>query len=423
MLPRALLHRDFRIYVIGNFFALNGVWIQRIAIGWLGWDLTGSASFVGLLSFFLMIPTLILGPVLGVVADRADIRRAALGTQLALLAVSVLLALTWFSGGLSPAILALCAVAIGAVTALHHPVRMAMAPRLVPAEAIGAAVPIISINFNLSRFLGPFIAGALIATFGVGAALMVNAAAFAPLLVSLSLIHPREKAGRIAPRGSFLDSFRAGLAHARAVPLIRAGILVTATAALSARGVQEILPVIADGSFGRGASGLGQLTAAAGAGALVSSFGLANRPIRATDGLPRASIYGAVASLLLVGCLGLAPSWWLALAIVAGLGASGTLVGVGIQSAIQIRLDDDMRGRVMSLWTTTAIGATALGALALGALTDAIGLRLTLLLSAGLGLATLALELFSYARALRASASSRSRNRDRSALENGLPPP
>ncbi|QIK39420.1 MFS transporter [Pontivivens nitratireducens] len=423
MIPSALTHRDFRIYVIGNFFGLNGVWIQRITISWLGWSLTDSASFVGILAFLMMLPTLIFGPFLGVIADRTDVRRAAIGTQAALFGVSLALMTAYFTDLLSAAVLAVCAVSIGLVTALHHPIRMAMAPRLVPIEAIGAAVPIISINFNLSRFLGPFIAGTLIATMGVGSALIVNAAAFVPLLFALNIIRPRPKSGSPTDRIGFLESFRDGIAHTRADPLILTGILVTAITSLSARGVQEILPVIADGAFARGASGLGQLTAAAGLGAMVSSISLARHPIAPADGLPRASLIGAAASLVLVIALAHAPYWWLALLCTAGLGAAGTQVGVGIQSAIQIRLDDDMRGRVMSLWTTTAIGATALGALALGAGADAFGLKPALVLAALLSATALGVVLLRYRTALRARASSLSRNRDRSDLENGLPPP
>ena len=423
MTRSALIHRDFRIYVIGNFFALNGLWIQRITISWLGWSLTGSASFVGILAFLMMLPTLIFGPLLGVLADRTNVRIAAMGTQTALFAVTLALTITYFSGLLSSTVLAMSAISNGLVTALHHPIRMAMAPRLVPIEAIGAAVPIISINFNLSRFLGPFIAGTLIATLGVGSALVVNAAAFLPLIFALSFIHPRPKSGPPKDRIGFLESFRDGLTHTRRDPLILTGILVTAITSLSARGVQEILPVIADGVFQQGASGLGQLTAAAGLGALASSIMLARHPIAAEDGLPRASLIGACVSLSLVVALAFAPYWWLALLCVAGLGASGTQVGVGIQSAIQIRLDDDMRGRVMSLWTTTAIGATALGALALGAGADVVGLHAALAISATISATALTVTFLRYRTALRANPSSLSKNRERSDLENGLPPP
>ncbi len=374
MIPTALIHRDFRIYVIGNFFALNGVWVQRITIAWLGWALTDSASFVGLLAFLMMIPTLALGPVLGVVVDRSDVRRAAIGAQIALATVTAGLIGTYFSGALGPVLLAAFALLIGTVTALHHPVRMAMAPRLVPREAIGAAVPIISINFNLSRFLGPFIAGTLIAAFGIGAALVVNFVAFLPLLLALVLVTPRPADGPKRETTGFFDSFREGLAHAASDRVIRSGIAMTAFAALPARGAQEILPVIADGAFARGPEGLGQLTAAAGLGALFSSAWLATHPILPGDRLPRLSVAAAFASVLLVAALAVAPSWPAALAVLFGLGAAGTLTAVGIQSAIQIRLGDTIRGRVMSLWVTTALAATATGAILLGVLTDVVGL-------------------------------------------------
>ncbi|WP_162844981.1 MFS transporter [Pontivivens insulae] len=386
MAQTVLHHRDFRIYTIGNFFALNGVWLQRISLAWLAWEMTGLASFVGLVSFLLMAPSLLLGPLLGVVADRTDARRATIWVQAALAAVSAALFLVQRSELLTPGVLVAFTTLFGLVMAMHHPLRMTLAPRLVPVDQIGAAVPIISINFNLSRFLGPFIAGALIARYGVSVTMLVTTVSFLPLLWALALIHPREKA-RQARRENFVDAFKGGLAEVGKDRLIFMGIALTTITSVFGRGVQEILPVIADGSFARGADGLGQLTAAAGFGALIASVWLATHPIRALDGLPRLSVVAGYISLALTGALGLVGSWPVALLCLAGLGASGTLIGVGIQSALQIRLTDDMRGRVMSLWTTTALGATALGALLLGALADAVGLTSALIAAALIGTA------------------------------------
>jgi MFS family permease len=136
----------------------------------------------------------------------------------------------------------------------------------------------------------------------------------------------------------------------------------------AARGVLELLPVIADGEFGRGATGLGLLTGAAGAGALVSASFLALSADRAptTTDIPTSVYVALLVSQILVALIAVTPSWSLMLVLIACLGASSTMVGVSLQTVIQNRLVDEMRGRVMSLWIMTGFGMAALGAFAIG---------------------------------------------------------
>lgn len=387
--PDALHHRDFRIYIIGAFFALNGVWVGRIAVAWLGWSLTGSASYVGLLALVNLLPTVVIGPLFGALADRMDLKKAAFVVQASLCAITTLFLIGYLMGLVGPALLLLFAFGSGVITASYHPIRLALAPRLVPREAIGSAVPIISINFNMSRFIGPFIAGSLIALFGVGAAFAVTAASVLPLLIAITLIRPRDRQAPERVQLSILRSIAEGMRYAFGDKMIRRGMIVTAVASIAARGVQEILPVIADGAFGRGPEGLGQLTAAAGLGAVLASVWIATHPVADGRALPRRSLWSAWVSQGLVALLAVVPVWPGAVILAAGLGVCGTLTGVGIQSAIQMRLDDGMRGRVMSFWVMLAIGSMAGGALMLGALVDVLGLGPALLIGAGVGMVLL----------------------------------
>jgi MFS family permease len=389
----ALGHRDFRAYLAGNLFALNGMWLQRVTLGWLAWDLTRQAGFVGLIAFLSFAPTMISGPFFGVVADRVDVRRAAIATQSALAVITAGLLATYHVGVLGPLPLAGLAASIGVVTSAHHPIRMTLAPSLVEHRAIASVIALTSFNFNLARLTGPAIGGWLIATWGVGAALGVNLVCFLPLIAALLRIRPRPRETAPEPELRLAAALSQGVRHATGQPLIRRAMLLTALFSLIGRGVLEILPALADGLFGRGPAGLGALTAAAGAGALAASVAMALGRGQAPGHLPRRSLAAAVAGLAVVLVLGRTTSWPAALALVALLGLAGTLVGVSLQSAVQLVLTDAYRGRVMSLWSMVAIGAAALGAIGLGALADAVGLGPALTAAGVAGLAASALFL------------------------------
>lgn len=384
----ALGSRDYRRYALGNVFALNAVWLSRLTMAWLAWDLTGQAGFVGLVAFLAFAPTLVSGPFFGVLADRVALKRAAMLTQSGLAATAVVLLAASLAGRLDPALLAAVALAKGIVTSAHHPVRLALAPALVPRETIGSAVALGSVNFNLARLTGPAIGGAVIASFGVDWALALAVLCFLPTIALLPGLHPREN-GPAPRRAGVVAALGEGVRAAVGTPLIRRALLLVGLFSLVGRGLLEILPVLADGVFARGPAGLGTLAAAAGGGALVAAtlitLGRAHEPGR----LPLSSRIAAPLGIAIVACLALAPPWPVAVALVAALGLCSTLTGVGLQAAVQLALADTHRARVMSLWTMVAVGGSALGAIGLGALIDAFGVAPALGLASALGLAVM----------------------------------
>ena len=137
-LPDALAHPAFRAYLAGNFAGLNGMWILRIAMGWLAWDLTGSAAITGLVAFLNFAPTLVSGPVFGVLADRIDPRHGLVATQsLQFLLAGALFALAARDAITAPVLLVM-SLGIGLAASAYHPLRMTLAPRLVPREALSS---------------------------------------------------------------------------------------------------------------------------------------------------------------------------------------------------------------------------------------------------------------------------------------------
>jgi len=380
----ALRSRDFRLYLAGNFFALNANWILRLVTGWLGWQLTGSVTWTGILAFLLFAPTMVSGPLFGVVADRVDIRRAGLLIQSLLLALALLLLAMFLGGLLGIWVLAALALAFGIVTSAYHPIRMSMVPRLVERDGIANAISITSINFNLGRFIGPAVGGWLIHRFGAGFAIGVIVACYLPFIAALVFLRPRERNNPTPAQGSLLAQLLDGGRYAWRHPVILKGLALIALFAVILRGTLELLPALADGVYARGADGLGQAAASAGVGALFSSFAMAMLPTGERTAIPATAIAGILGGLALTAALGTVPGWWITLLLLAGMGFCGTIVGVSLMQTIQMQVDDAYRGRVMSLWGVVGIGGAATGAAVLGAVADLFGLP-AVLLAGGLG--------------------------------------
>jgi MFS family permease len=371
----ALRSKDFVIFTAGNFSATNAIWINRVIVGWLGWELTGLASSVGLLSFLLFAPTIVSSPLFGVLLDRVDVRRAAILSQSVLIAALATLFALYAAGLLTIWLLALVALVIGFTASADRTVRFVLVPRIVEKDALANAVAIHGINFNTARLIGPAIGGFLIEWAGTGAAILVNLAMVAPFLTVLFIITLR---GHETPRGkrrSFPAEIADGARYAARHPIIREAMVLSGFISITVRGILEILPAVADGEFHRGAQGLGQMLAVSGAGALVAATFVALR----RPGPSRAEVSMAV-YLSIAGCvvgtvvLGLTGSWYVALAMVFLLGACLTINGIDLQATLQVALEDAYRGRVMGLWIVLVIGGAAINAIAIGSLADIFGM-------------------------------------------------
>ena len=378
----AFRDRQFRLFFLGLFFVVQAIWVQRVTIGWLAWERTGSVGFVGLVAGLSLAPALVMGPLFGVMTDRVYIRRASFITNLSMAVVLAALALSLpFSGSW---VLVVAAFAIGVISSAHHPVRMSLGPRLVPANMVQHVVSVAALNFNLARLVAPIIAGGVIATAGAGVALWMSVLSYVPMLLVLPRLTPRALPQR--PPASVWADLREGFRYAMAAPLVRLALVFTLLFSTVVRGALEVLPVLADGAFGRGAAGLGVLTAAAGAGAISSALLKASGVGAAGASIPPVVLWAAMLGQGAVIAMGLAPGWYVAIAATALAGFCATWVGVSMQSAIQTDLPDGYRGRVMSLWVVAGFGAVALGAFAIGGLGEWLGIGPALALAGVLGI-------------------------------------
>lgn len=383
---RAFSHPQFRLFFFGVFFAVQAIWVQRVTLAWLTWERTGSAAFVGFVAALGLAPTLVAGPLFGVLADRADIRLASVLTNAGQAACLTVLALSL--GALGPWGLAAGALAIGVISAAHHPVRMSIGPRLVPPAMVQHVVSATALNFNVARLVAPAVTGLIIAEYGAGAALWLAVVFYLPMLAVLTRLRPRALPPR--DRAPFWSDLADGVRFALSAPLIRTALLLTVIFATLVRGALEVLPVLADGAFGRGAGGLGALTGAAGGGALVAALLKAGGVGAAGARIPPAVLAAALVGQAAVVGMGLAPAWPLVLAATAVAGFAATWCGVSMQAAIQTDLPDTYRGRVMSLWVVVGFGTVAVGAFAIGLLADRVGIGPALVIS---GLAGVVLQI------------------------------
>ena len=385
---RVFSQRNYAIYATGNSISLIGLWVQRLAVGWLAWDLTHSGLWLGAAAFADLFPVVLIGLFGGVLADRHDRRVILLaGQSLAFLQAVTLWLLTAF-GFIGIGTLFSLSLFLGVVVAVLQPSRLSLVPGLVRDEDLGAAVAIGAVLFNIARLIGPALAGILIHTVGVALAFAFNALTFLALIVALGLLHLPPQTTRVRERSSVLREVAGGVAYAARHPGIAPVLLLLASASLLSRPAFELLPGFADAIFHAGPGGLAVLTSAVAAGALAGGLWLAQRA--SAQGFTAAAIFSAAASGAAVAAFALTGWMWAAAALAAS-GFSVAVLGISTQTLIQTGVDGAMRGRVLSIWGLILRGAPALGVLAMGWASDYIGLGPPLVLGGALCIAAAAL--------------------------------
>ena len=376
---RALRSPNYAVYVAGNSVSLIGTWMQRIGVGWLTWELTHSGTWLGLVAFADLFPSVFFGPIGGAIADRVDRVKVIFISQcLAMLQATSLFLLT-VTGLIDMGLLLVLVLINGVVIGFNQPSRLALIPSLVPRQDLSTAVAINSIVFNLARFVGPACAGALIVSGGTAAVFGANALTFLAFLVALTRIRLPPEA-RVLPvdrrgpaRGSIVGDVADGLRYTTRHPGIGPLLMLLTTNSLTVRPFVELLPGFASDVFGRGADGLAMMTSVIGGGAIVGGLWLAQR--EKMRGLTAVTLWSTFA--ISVAILGFVATQWFefALACLAVAGMGLVLSGTATQTLVQTAVDERMRGRVMSLYGIIFRGGPAAGALAVGALSDVIGLQ------------------------------------------------
>lgn len=374
----ALSSRNFLIYLVGSTVSLHGLWIYRVALGWFAWQLTGSEFWVGIVSFTQFAPAVFFGPVFGVIADRVDRRIASIVINACSSANMLLLGALAALGQVDIVLLAALSLVQGALDGAHTPVRMTLVPNLVTREQLQSAIATTSISFNVSRFVGPAIAGIVIATLGVSAAFALNGISYLGIVAAVCFVKLRPLASHDRKPGDIWSELLEGVRYVRSHPTIRGLLFLIAVGSVFGRGALEMMPAFADAVLGRGSSGLAILTSVVGVGAVATGLVLARSTLWLTIGVIRLSV---VLAGFLILAFGMNTEFWIAVPIVTILGVLLSMGGVGSQILLQSLVDEGVRGRVSSLWGMIAFGGTALGGLIVGAASAAFGLQPTVMIA------------------------------------------
>lgn len=373
-LRRAFSHRNFVLYTTGNFPSQIGVWAQRVAIGWLAWELTKSPFMLGVIGFADLIPIVLLNPFSGYLTDRFDRVGLARTLQLMNVVVTACLATAGYAGWLNIELLVLFAFLTGIDHAMFQPVRSALASVLVPPEDLAPAVAFGGLSWNSARFIGPAVGGVLLNVADANLVFLLNAILYFWFLAGLCLLRlpaqPKRAPSQTGLVGEILGGYRYALGH----PVIGPMFIMLGATSFLVRPVVELLPGFAAGVFGQGPEGLAWLTSAMGIGAMGSGLWIAQRG--RSEGLARMSIHSLIMALAVLVGFAYAPRFEIAVVCMAGVGFQYSLFATCIQVVVQSIAAEHMRGRVLALYGMLWIGMAAIGSLVTGALSEALGLRL-----------------------------------------------
>ena len=373
-LVRALRHQNFRLYFLAQNVSLIGTWVQQVAMAWLVYRLTGSALLLGVVGFAGQIPVLVFAPFGGIWSDRFDRRVLLLWTQTLSLLQALLLALLVLGHWVEVWHLIAMAIFLGIVNALDAPARQSFVVQLVDdRNDLPNAIALNSFTINSARLIGPPLAGMLVSLFGEGLCFLLNGLSFLTVIVALMRMQVRDTPRQ---RHSMMEGFKQGIAYAAGFPPIRALLLLVAVVGFTVTPYVVLMPVYAKEVFHGDAQTLGLLTGCAGFGALMGTLFLASR--KNVVGLGKVIAWAALCAGGGLMVFAFSSQLWLTLPALAVTGFGIIVSAASTNMVIQTVVPDDLRGRVMSLFTMAFLGMAPLGSLAAGSLAHHIGAPATL---------------------------------------------
>jgi MFS family permease len=366
---RALKHRNFRLFFIGQGLSMMGTWLQQVAMGWLTYRLTGSAWLLGVVAFCANIGILLFGTWAGVLADRVRRRRALYITQSLMLAQAIVLTVLTALDQIQVWHLIALALWLGTVSAFDIPVRQSLYVYLVEDRAdLPNAIALNSFLVNAARVVGPALAGLLLAVVNEAVCFALNALSFVAVIVAVSRMHFPREPGPAARTSGWWSSWVEGFRYVTQFAPARALLLLVGVLAWTIAPYSSLMPIFAKDVYGGGPHTLGFLLAAAGSGALISTVYLASREnIR---GLGRVIAMSAMICGVALAAFSYMSVFAIALALMVVVGGGVILAAASANTILQTIVDDSLRGRVAGFYTLAFLGIAPLGNLAAGALAE-----------------------------------------------------
>lgn len=383
----SLYIRNYRLYYIGQIISTSGTFMQSVAQSWLVLQITHSGTALGLTSALQYVPILILGPYGGVIADRISKRKILYFTQTLSGILALILGVLTATGVVQVWMVYVLAFLLGVVTVFDNPARQTLYVELVGAENLRNAVTLYSMLINLARVIGPGLAAAIIAAFGLAPCFIINGLSYGAVVIMLAMLRAEElKVTPPLPRakGQFQEAFR----YVAASPILGGGLLMMGIIGMLTFEFQVSLPLIAQYTFHGDASSYAFLTGAMGVGSVIGGIGFAGRKSVMPGKLAGAALLFGIAILAAAFMPSLVLSA-LALVVVGVFSINFSSLG---NSVLQLESSPQMRGRVMSFWAIAFLGTTTLGGPIVGWFGQTAGARwglaiggLAALVAAGLG--------------------------------------
>ena len=373
---RALRHRNFQLFFSGQLVSLVGTWMQSVAQAWLVYRMTGSSLKLGAVGFASQIPVFLVAPFGGIVADRSNRQRLVIATQTASMILAAILAWLTLTNRVREWHIFVLAALLGVVNAFDIPGRQSFLVDMVGKEDLMNAIALNSSMFNGARVIGPAVAGILVARIGEGWCFAVNAISYVAVLTGLFMmkVHCAPRAESSSPLEDIIEGFQ----WVNSTKIIRALLTLLGLISLVGMPYTVLMPVFADKILHGGARGLGILMGATGVGALFGALTLASKT--GVKGLGRwvaMSCGGFGISLLLFSS---SRYFWLSALLLFPAGYSMMLQMACSNTLIQTMVPDQLRGRVMAVYSMMFMGMAPFGALLGGALADRMGAPLTVAL-------------------------------------------
>ena len=378
---RALKHRNFQLFIIGQLISLIGTWMQTTAQQWLVYRLTGSVALLGVFGFANQVPMLLLAWMGGYVGDRYNRHRGVIVTQTCSMVMAFVLAVLTLTHGIRVWHLIVIAFLVGVVNAFDVPIRQAFFVHMVGKDDLPNAIALNSSIFNGARVIGPAVAGFTIVLVGEGWCFFLNGVSFIAVLVALLLMRIERSEGQRAkesPLRSFVQGFRFAMSD---VP-IRSALLLLSGLSLFGLQYAVFLPIYAKDILHGGAKVLGLLMSAAGVGAVLGALQFATRT--EYKGLTRwIATTSTVCGIALI-VIAAARTFWLCAAVLFVVGFAATSQMAATNTIIQQRVPDEMRSRLMAVYATMFMGVQPIGALLAGLFAKRLGAPNTMAIFSGI---------------------------------------
>jgi MFS family permease len=381
-LGRALVHRNYRLFLLGQGISLIGTWMQQVAMAWLLYRLTGSPFLLGLISFSSQIPSLVLSPLAGVAADQWNRHRALLITQTLAMLQAVLVLIVVYSEGEIVWWLIGLGFFLGVINAFDVPLRQSFLVEMVPdRNHLGNAIALNSSVVNGARLVGPALAGVIIATWGEAACFLLNAVSYVAVLLALVAMRDLPIHAQ-PPQGKLFARLKEGLVYAFGFAPLRSLLVLLALVSFMSTSKNVLMPVFARDVLRGNASTQGLLMGATGVGAVGAALYLASR--KSVLGLGRVIFLAAGFSGVGQIAFSYSSNLWISLPLLVITGACMMLHMAASNTLIQTIVEDDKRGRVMSLYSVAFLGVAPIGSLLGGILAARIGASATVRISGGI---------------------------------------